>query len=67
MQHGSILRDVDFFAFEHGLNALAQSGFAGQLDQEPESFIGDAIFGVVQEKAGGFGGHALAAFGVLRE
>ena len=43
VQHGAIFGNVDFFALEHGVNARAQIGFVGHLDQEFKRFVGDAI------------------------
>ena len=38
MQDGAVFGDVDFFAAEHGVDALAQAGFLGQLQEELAGF-----------------------------
>ena len=64
MQHGSIFRDVDFLATEHGLDPRPQTGFIRQLQQQFDRFVCDAILRVIQKKPGGLGGHALTALWV---
>jgi hypothetical protein len=48
---------------KHGINAVSQAGFLGQLQQEPECLIGDAMFRVVEVDADGF---CIQAFSPLR-
>ena len=67
MQNGAVLRDVDFFTVEHRVSFVAQPGFCGQLQEQLERLVGDAIFGEVQKKSGGFGRESLPAFGVISE
>ena len=67
VQHGALLRDVDFLAAEHGVDPRSQAGFLGQLEQQLEGFVGDAVLRVIQEEARRLGRHALAALGVIRE
>jgi hypothetical protein len=43
VQHGTILRDVDMFTAEHGIDPLAQTALAGQLQQKPQGLVGDSI------------------------
>jgi hypothetical protein len=40
---------------------LLEAGFFGELDEEFEGLVGDAVLGVVEEEAAGFGGEAGAA------
>ena len=56
VQHGPFFGDIDRFATEHGIDAVAQSAGLGQTDQQLNGLVGDAVFGVVEIKAGGFGG-----------
>ena len=65
VQHGAVFRDVDFLAAEHRVDPPAQPGFLGQLDQQLERFVGDAVLRVIQKQPGRLGGQALAAFRVI--
>ena len=67
VQHGAVFGDIDFLAAEHRVHALAQAGFVRQLNQQLQGLIGDAVFGIIQEETGGFGGELLAAPEILRE
>jgi len=49
VQNGAIFCDVDFFAAEHGHDALPQRGLLGELKQQAQRLVGDAIFGVIEE------------------
>ena len=67
MQDGAIFRDVDLLAPEHGVDPRSQAGFLGQLKEQLERFVGDAILRVIEEDAGSLGGHPLPALGIIRE
>ena len=67
VQDGPVFRDVDLLASEHGVDPRAQAGFLGQLQEELEGFVGDAILRVIEEEAHRLGRHALAARGIIRE
>ena len=67
VQDGPVLRDVDLLAAEHGVDPRAQAGFLGQLQEQLERFVGDAILRVVEVEARGLGRQALAALGIVRE
>ncbi len=67
VEDGPLLRRVDLPAAEHGLDALAQAAALGQLYEEPEGLVGDAMLGVVQVEAGGLRAQALSAAGVVGE
>jgi len=67
VQDGAVFGGVDLLAGEHGLDVLLQPGLLGQLEEQLEGFVGDAIFRVVEEEAGGFSGEACAAGGVVFE
>ena len=64
VENGAVLRDVDFFAGEHGLRAGAKAGLFSQLDEEFQGLIRYAVFGEVEEEAGGLRGKARPAGGV---
>jgi len=67
VQDGAVFREVDFLAPEHGVDAFAQPGFLGKLQQELEGFVGDAVLRVVQVQAHRLCRHALAAFRIIRK
>jgi hypothetical protein len=67
MKDGPVLRDVDVLPVEHRLAALGEPGLLGQLRQQSQGLAGDPVLGVVEEEAGGLGGQALPALGVLGE
>ena len=48
VQHGAVFGDVDLVAAEHGVDARAQAGFLGQLHEQPERLVGDAVLRVVE-------------------
>ena len=54
MKDGAVLGDVDLLARKHGFCALFEAGFFGYAEEEFEGFVGDAVLGVVEEKAFGF-------------
>ena len=67
VQDGAVLRDVDLLAAEHGVDPRAQAGFLGQLQEQLERLVGDAVLRVVEVDARRLGRHALAALGIVRE
>jgi hypothetical protein len=64
VQHGSLLSNVDFFAGEHGVDALAQAARLCQIEEQAQRLIGDAVFRVVEVDALGFGSQPRSALGV---
>ena len=64
VENGALLRDVDLFSLEHGIDAFPQPGFLGKLEEERDGLVGDAMFRVVEENAEGLHAHPLAAPGV---
>ena len=67
MQDGPLLGDVDLLAAEHGVDAGSQAGFLGQLQEEIQRLVGDAVLGVVEVDADGLDRQAFAAFRVVGE
>ena len=67
MQDSAIFRDVDFVAAEHRVDPVAQPGLLGELDEQLEGFVVDAIFRVIEVDAGGLGGHPVAARRIIGE
>ena len=67
VQDRAIFRDVDLLTPEHGVDARAQAGFLGQLQEELEGFVGDAVLRVIEVEAHGLDRQALAACGIIRK
>ena len=67
MQDGAVFGDVDLFAAKHGVDARLQARFLGQLQEQLERLIGDAVLGVIEEDAGGLRRQPLAATGIFGE
>ena len=53
MQHGAALGNVDLLAAKHRVDALAQARLLGELDEQLDGVVGDAILGVVEIDADG--------------
>ena len=64
VEHGPVLGDVDLVATEHGVDALAQAAFSGQLQEKPEGLVRDAVLRVVEKETGALGRQAFAAAGI---
>jgi len=64
VEDGAVFGDVDLLAGEHGFGALAQAGLFGELLQQAEGFVGDAVLGVVEKKSCTFHRKTRAAVGV---
>ena len=67
VEHRAVLGDVDLVAAEHRLDAVAQPGLLGELEQQTQGFIGDTVLGVVEIDAGGLASQPLPTLGVLGE
>jgi len=67
MEHRPVLGHVDVLAGEHRRRALPQPGLLGQLNQQLQGLVGDAILGVVEEEPDRLGGHALPPGRVIGE
>ena len=67
VQDRAVLGDVDLLAAEHGVDPRAQAGFLGQLQQQLERLVGDAVLRVVEVDAGRLGRQPLAARGIVGE
>ena len=61
VQHRALLGDVDLVAAEHRLDALAQPGLLGQLQQQPQGLVGDPVLRIVEIDAGRLDREPLAA------
>ena len=62
MQRRTVFGNVGFLPVEHGVDPASQAGFLGQLQEEPEGLVGNAVLRVIQDDPHGFCRHALAAF-----
>ena len=67
VQDRAVFRDVDPVAAEHGVDAIAQAAFPGQLHEELQRLVRDAVLRVIEKDARGFSRQTLAAFGIRRE
>jgi hypothetical protein len=67
VQHGPIFRDVNFLAAEHCVDPGAQTGLFGELDEQLERFVVDAMFRVIEVDAGRLRSHPLTARRIIRE
>jgi hypothetical protein len=67
MQDRSLLRNVDLLTLKHRIDPRAQTGFLGQLDEEPECLVRDQILRVIQVDAQSLCRHTLAALGIIRK
>ena len=67
MKHCALLGRVDLVAAEHGVDVLAQARFLGQLKQQSQSFVGDAVLGIVEIDSGGLDRQPLPTLAILGE
>jgi hypothetical protein len=65
VQDGPVFGDVDLFPAKHGVDALAQAGLLGKLEEELAGFLGDAVLGVVEKEAGRLDGKAGGTLGIV--
>ncbi len=49
VQDGPVFGDVDLVAAEHAVAPFLDLGLSGQIEQQAQGFIGDAVFGEIQE------------------
>ena len=59
--------DVDLLAAEHRVDPRAQAGLLGELDEEAQRLVGDAVLRVVEVDPRGLRRQALAARRIVRE
>ena len=67
VEDGPVLGDVDVLAAEHRVAPLGDAASAGELDEQPERLVGDAVLRIVQEETGALGDQPLAAIRILGE
>ena len=67
VEHGAVLRHVDLLAPEHGVDAGAQAGLLGELEEERQGLVGDAMLRVVEIDPHRLRGEALAALRIAGE
>ncbi len=67
VQDGPVLGRVDPVAAEHRLRALGEARLLGQLEEEAQGVVGDAVLRVVEVDPGAASGESLAAGCVLGE
>ncbi len=59
----AVLGHVDAVAGEHHVAALLELGLSGELEEQRERLVGDAVLGVVEVEPGGLDGQPLPAVG----
>ena len=67
VQHRPLLRDVDLVAAKHGIDPRAQARLLGQLQQQLQRFVGDAILRVIEVNPYCLSRQSLPALGVVGE
>ncbi len=67
MQHRAVLRDVDLVPAEHRIDLLSQTRLLGQLDQQLQRLVVDAVLRIVEKDPARLCGKALAASWILFE
>ncbi len=67
VQHGAVLGEVDLLTAVHRIDALAEPGLLGELDEQAHRLVRDAVLGVVEIDADGVEGEALATVAVVGE
>src|SRR5262249_42208113 len=60
-------RDIDLVSRKHSRNPLSQPCVVGELEQKPESLVGNPILRVIELDAYGGRGQTFAASRVVRE
>jgi len=67
VQHRPVLGDVDVVAAKHRVAMLLELAAAGQIDEQPERLVGDAVLRPVGVPAGSLAAEPLAPRRILRE
>ena len=67
VEDGAVFGDVDFVAAEHAIAPFLDFGVSGEVQEEAEGFIGDAIFGEIQENVAEAKGEFFESFRVFGE
>ena len=65
VQNRPLLGDVDLVPVKHGVQAFPQARLLGKLKQQLASFFGDAVLGVIEEKAGRLDGEPGGALRIV--
>ena len=61
MEHGPVLGGVDLVAPEHGLDVLFQVRLVGEVQEQMEGLVREAVLGIVQVEPRPFADHPLPA------
>ena len=65
MQDRTLFCDVDLFTPEHRIDSRLQTGFFGQLNQQPERFLRDEILRVIQVNAQSLNRETFTSLGIV--
>ena len=61
VEDGTVLGRVDPVAAEHRVRALGEARLVGELHEQPQRLVGDAVLRVVEVEAGALGSEPLAS------
>ena len=67
VQNGAAFRGVDLLARKHRIAPLCHAALFGKLQQQAHGLIGDAVFGIIEEKTGPFNREPLRPAGIFGE
>ena len=65
VEDGAVFGDVDLLAAEHRVDAFTQAAILGELEQEGERLVGDAVLRVIEVQARCLGRETLTALRVV--
>src|SRR5215469_11797698 len=65
VQYGAIFGDVDFVPPKHRSDTFAEPRLFRQFKEQPDGFLSDAILGIVERNADGFGRKLLCSFRII--
>jgi hypothetical protein len=67
VQHRALFRDIDFLAAEHRVTSFLNASLSGELYEQSNGLVGDAIFGEVQKHVRAFRNKVCTTVRILCE
>ena len=67
VEHGAVLGHIDPLPGEHRIPVPLEPGLLGELEQQAQGLVGDAVLRVIEIEPGGLGPQPLTARRVLGE
>jgi hypothetical protein len=67
MQNRPLLSDIDLFPAEHRIDSCPQSRLTGQLKQQLDGLVGNAILGIVEVQPHSLRRQTRASLGIIRK